>query len=264
LRARCLYRAVPVVVCLCGGLRGGDAGAQYQFKTDGQWRGLGGASLSVTSGNTRSTALLLNLDLNRATENHKITLAGTTNYARSNVGGVTQTTAEKWSANSQYDRNLTPEVFTFGKLGFDSDRLIRLRLRSSLTVGAGYHFVNTRESIVDAFAGAGYISDKYSSPQTIDGVTDEVFVRATLLFGEQSSHQLSPTTSAKQRLEIYPGINGDRAVLVKFNANVGVAITSALSLTVGLVDTYNNKPPPGLRKNDVGLFTGISVKLGAL
>lgn len=264
MRARWLYRVIPVVGCLFGGLLGVDAIAQHQFKTDGQWRGFGGASLSVTSGNTRSTALLLNLDLNRATQSHKVTLTGTTNYARSNVAGVTQTTAEKWSLNSQYDRNLTPEVFTFGKLGFDSDRLIRLRLRSSLTVGVGYHFVNTREAVVDAFGGAGYISDKFSMAQTIDGVTDDHFVRATLLFGEQSSHQLSPTTSAKQRLEIYPGINGDRAVLVKFNASLGVAITSALSLTVGLIDTYNNKPPPGLSKNDTGLFTGISVKLGAL
>lgn len=99
---------------------------------------------------------------------------------------------------------------------------------------------------------------------TIGGETHTRFDRCALLLGEESSHQLSQTTTFKQRLEVYPGLSGDKPVIAKFNAGLGVAMSSTLSLTVGLIDTYNSKPPAGLKKNDVGLFTGVSVKLGAI
>jgi hypothetical protein len=37
-----------------------------------------------------------------------------------------------------------------------------------------------------------------------------------------------------------------------------------LSLNVGVTDTYNSKPALGFTKNDLGLFTGVNVKFGAL
>lgn len=236
-----------------------------QVKADGQWRGLGGASLSVNSGNTDSRALLLNVDMARATERDKITLGGMVNYARSkDAAGVSQTTANKWAANGQYDYNLTPRVYVFGKLGLEADRLIDLSLRTSVASGAGYHLIQTPDTTFDVFGGLAYITDKYRVAQTIGGETDTRFDRFALLLGEESSHQLSQTTTFKQRLEVYPGLSGDKAVIAKFNAGLGVAMSSTLSLTVGLIDTYNSKPPAGLKKNDVGLFTGVSVKLGAI
>lgn len=239
-------------------------GATAQVKTDGEWRGLGGAALSVSSGNTTSSALLVNLDMARATERDKITLGASVNYARNKSDGVSQTTANKWAATGQYDYNLTPVVYGFGKLGLEADRVVNLRLRSTLVGGLGYHVIKTKEANFDVFGGVGYITDKYRVEQRIGDETDTSFSRVTLLLGEESSHQLSSAVSFKQRLEIYPGLSGDKAVLAKFNAGLGVAMSSTLNLTVGVVDTYNSKPPAGLKKNDFGFFTGVSIKLGAL
>jgi putative salt-induced outer membrane protein len=201
----------------------------------------------------------------RATERDKITLGGMINYAKSeDAAGVSETTANKWAANGQYDYNLTQRIFVFGKLGLEADRLIDLKLRTSLAVGPGYHVIQTPDTTFDVFGGVGYITDKYRVTQTIGGETDTRFDRFTLMVGEESSHRLSETTSFKQRLEVYPGLSGDKAVIAKFNAGLGVAMSSTLSLTVGLIDTYNSKPPAGLKKNDLGVFTGVSVKLGAL
>jgi uncharacterized protein DUF481 len=79
--------------------------ASAQVKTDGEWRGLGGAALSVSSGNTTSSALLVNLDMARATERDKITLGAAVNYAKNKSDGVSRTTANKWAATGQYDYN---------------------------------------------------------------------------------------------------------------------------------------------------------------
>ena len=43
----------------------------------------------------------------------------------------------------------------------------------------------------------------------------------------------------------------------------GVAMSGTMSLTVGLTDSYNSKPPAGSKKNDVAVFTGLNVKFGA-
>jgi hypothetical protein len=57
-----------------------SAGAFAQVKTDGLWRGMAGAALLATSGNTSGTSLLLNADFSRATESDKISLGGMVNY----------------------------------------------------------------------------------------------------------------------------------------------------------------------------------------
>jgi putative salt-induced outer membrane protein len=238
--------------------------APAQVKTDGEWRGVGGAAFAATSGNTSSNSALLNLDLVRATERDKITLGAMANYARSkNAAGVTETTADKWGGFGQYDYNLTPRVYVFGKLGLEGDRLVDLNLRTALAGGAGYKLVDTPETAFSVFTGLGYTTDKYGVTQTIDGSTGTRFSRASVLLGEESSHQLSPTVTLKQRLEVSPGFTGDRAVLAKFTAGLGVAMNSTLSLNVGLTDTYNSKPPAGFKRNDIGVFTGINVKFGA-
>ncbi|MBA4175903.1 MAG: DUF481 domain-containing protein [Leptothrix sp. (in: Bacteria)] len=246
------------LACLCG------AAAMAQAKTDGLWRGAGGAALSATSGNTRTSSLLINAEAARATAADKVTLGGTVNYAKSKTGGVNQTTANKWAGNGQYDYNLSPRLFVFGKLGLESDKLVDLDLRTAVAGGLGYKLISTEQTTVEVFGGLGYTSDKYGIARTIAGKTDTTFSRASVYLGEASSHQLSPTVSFKQRLDLYPGVSGDKAVLAKFSAGLAVAMSSTLNLTVGLTNAYNSKPPAGTKSNDVGLFTGVNVKFGAV
>ncbi len=250
--------SVFTLACLACGL------AAAQVKTDGQWRGVAGAAAAVTSGNSSSSALSLNADLARATAADKISLGANVNYARSKSSGVDSTTANKWAGFGQYDYNLSPRLFAFGKLGLEGDELTDLSLRSTLAAGLGYKLVDTKETSFNVFAGAGYSTDKYDRTLTIGGKTGKSFSRASVYLGEESSHTLSATTSFKQRLDLYPGISGDKALLAKFTAGVSVAMSSTLSLSVGLVNNYNSKPPAGDKKNDLGVFTGVNLKLGAL
>jgi len=240
-----------------------SAHALAEIKTDGLWRGTGGAALAATSGNTSTSSLLLNADGLRATTTDKITLGAAINYARSKNNGVSQTTSDRWAAFGQYDYNLSPRVFVFGRLGLEADKLIDLNLRTAVAAGVGYKLVDTKETTVELFGGAGYTTDKYDTRQTIGGKTDTRFSRASVYLGESGTYQLSPTTAFKQRLDLYPGISGDKALLAKFAAGLSVAMSSTMNLTVGLTDTYNSKPPAGTKKNDVGLFTGVNVKFGA-
>ncbi len=236
---------------------------QAQIKTDGLWRGTGGAALSITSGNTDTQALNLAVDLASATATDKITLGGGINYGKSKVAGVTTTTANKWAGAGQYDYNLNPKMFVFGKLGLEGDDLTDLALRTTLAGGVGYKLIESKELNFTLFGGAAYSTDKYDVTKTIGSKTAKSFNRSSLFLAEESSHVLSSTTSFKQRLEVYPGLSGDKAQILKFTAGLSVAMSSTMSLNVGLADNYNSKPPAGVKKNDLGLITGINIKLGA-
>ena len=170
-------------------------GASAQIKTDGLWRGVGGAALAMTSGNSNSTALSINGDMVRATTADKMSFGANTNYARSKVAGVTSTTANKWSGFGQYDYNLSPSLFAFGKLGLEGDELTDLALRSSLAAGLGYKLIDTKETSFNVFGGAAYTVDQYDSAQTIGSKTAKSFSRASIYLGEESSHTLSASTT---------------------------------------------------------------------
>ena len=249
---------------LLAGLVAASGAAQAQIKTDGLWRGSGGLAFSATSGNNRSNSLQLNADALRATTADKITLGAAANYASNKNSGTKETTSNKWGMFGQYDFNLTPRLFAFGRLGLDGDELIDLNLRSSVAAGLGYKLIDSKETSFEVFGGVGYTTDKYDVAQTIGNKTDTRFSRTSLYLGEASSHQLSATTSFKQRLDLYPGLTGDKAKLAKFTASLNVAMSSTLGLTLGVVDTYNSKPPAGAKKNDLGVFTGVTVKFGAV
>lgn len=241
----------------------GCTSAFAQIKTDGEWRGAGGLAFSSTSGNSTSAALALNADMARATVQDKITLGASSNYARSKANGSTSTTSNKWASWGQYDYNLSSSVFAFGKLGAEGDALTELTLRTTLAGGLGVKLFDTQTMSASVFGGAAYTTDRYDTAQTIGSRTGKTFNRSSLLLGEESTHQLASNTSFKQRLEIYPGLTGDKATLAKFSAGLAVAVSSNLNATLGLTDTYNSKPPVGTKKNDLGLFMGVSVRFGA-
>jgi putative salt-induced outer membrane protein len=237
--------------------------ASAQVKTDGQWRGVGGAALSATSGNTSSTSFALNADMQRATTSDKIAFGAAANYARGKVDGQNKTTADRWSGYGQYDYNLSSALFVFGKLALEGDKLTDLSLRSTVAAGVGYKIIDTKETAFSVFGGGAYSSDKYDVAKIVDGKTDTRFSRSSVMLGEEFSHQLAANTTFKQRLEVYPGLSGDKAVLTKLTAGLGVAVSSTLNLTVGLTHNYNTKPPAGQKKGDLLVFTGINVKFGA-
>ena len=169
--------SLPARLAVLAAFVAGATPAMAQDKTDGLWRGTGGAALSVTSGNSSTSSLLLSADAVKATTADKVTLGAMTNYAKNKTGGVNQTTANKWGAFGQYDFNLTPRLFAFGRLGLDGDALIDLNLRTGVAAGLGYKLIDTQEASFEVFGGVGYTTDRYGSPQTIGGKTDTRFSR---------------------------------------------------------------------------------------
>ena len=232
------------------------ASAQVTLKDDGQWRALLGAGLSASSGNTRATSLTIKGEAVRLTPEDKWAIYGDGLYAE-NEG---ETSGNQIRLGTRYDFNLTREVFAFGGLDAERDGIADLDLRTALSGGLGYKFVNTPEHTFNVFGGLQYAHDRYSEPRPVDGADRLRYSALSALLGEESTHKLTETVSAKQRFELYPSLKNDGEFRARFDADLSVAMTKALSLTVGVSSRYDSEPGVGLEKTDTLLTTGISAR----
>jgi putative salt-induced outer membrane protein len=230
--------------------------AQATVKPDGQFRASLGIGASLTSGNTRSASFALTGDAVRATEQDKTSLYGSSLYSRS--GGVT--TAEQLRLGGRYDYNLDTLWFGFGGLDFERNKLANLKLRSQLSGGVGYHLVNTPATVWDLFGGLAYSSDSFVEPALVADAVRSRYAYPSLLLGEESSHKLSDTTSARQRLVLYPNLKTSGEFRATWDAALSVAMSKAMNLTVGLGVAHNSDPGPGRKTTDMLLTSGVNVR----
>lgn len=233
-----------------------SAQAQATAKADGQWRSALGLGASLSSGNTKSSNLSLTGDAVRLSAADKVSLYGNANYAKSGD----ETTSDLARLGGRYDYNLNTELFGFGGLDFEHNKAANLSLRSQLSAGLGWHVIKSPATTFDIFGGLGYTTDKYKTAMTIDGANRSSYSYMGLLLGEESSHKLSDTTSARQKLVVVPNLKNRGEFRATWDAGLAVSMTKAMSLNVGLGVTHNSDPGPGRKSTDTLLTTGVSVK----
>lgn len=244
-----MYRPALLLAAAILSLTGASSYAQSQ--ADGQWHGglsLGGA---LASGNSSSRTLSAAGETSRTTTQDKTTLYGLLNYGRSTTNGVRATTADLARLGGRYDYNLSPDAFAFGGLEGETNKVGGVRSRYTLNAGAGYKLVRSESTTWDLFGGAAYTDTKFTNGKSSSGLSP--------MFGEESSHKLSATTTLKQRLVVYPG-GGDVGRRATFDAGLATAIAGGWTLNTGLAIRYASVVPAGAKKSDTLLTAGFGYK----
>ncbi len=232
------------------------AHAQATLKPDGQFRAALGLGASMSSGSTEARNLSLTADAVRATDQDKTSLYGNAQYARSD--GVT--TAEQVRLGGRQDHNLSSAYFAFGGLDLERNKFSNLKMRGQLSGGLGWHAIKSPTTTFDLFGGLSYTSDKYFNATLIDGQMRNSYDYVGLLLGEESTHKLSETTSAKQRLILVPNLRNRGEFRANWDAGLAVAMSKAMNLNVGFSVAHNSDPGPGRKATDTLLTTGVSIK----
>jgi putative salt-induced outer membrane protein len=247
-------KATLLIATMVGALASSNAWAQATVKPDGQWRGAGGLGLSLISGNTKSSSFSLNGDAVKVTAADKWQIYGMA--MRASAGG--DVNAELFKLGSRYDFNLSNDLF--GLADLERNKFANLGTRLALGAGVGYHVIKSDPVTWDVFAGLGYASDRYINTTIVADKTRDSYNHLELLLGEESTHRLSATTAFKQRFVLYPNLTDTGKFRSTFDAGLSVAMSSTMNLALTLGHRYNSDPGTGLKKSDLLLFTGISVK----
>lgn len=225
--------------------------ANAQDKPDGQFHGTAALGAAFSSGAVNTTTISAGFDTARKTADDKLSFYGVAARGSTKVLGLTAVTSDLYRLGGRYDKDLSKQVFGFISGELEKNGVTNLDLRAAGYVGAGYHVIATPVTTFDVFAGIGYNHFKYKGAGS-DGA-------AELMFGEESAHKLSDTTTFKQRLAIFPSTDTDFGYRAQFDAGLGVAMSSALSLNVGLTARYANKVFVA-KKTETLLTVGVGYK----
>lgn len=234
----------------------GGAFAQATVKEDGQWRAALGAAYTASGGNTRSTTLSGTADAVRATAGDKTSLYASALYGSSQGSK----TADQWRLGAKQDWNLTSQLYVFGLAEGERDDIAALQSRATLGGGAGWRFFNTDALKFEVFGGAAYVADRFTEPRLIDGAVRSSYRHATLLAGEESVHKLGQSTTARQRLVVYPDLGNRGEYRATWDGGIAVPATQAMNLTAGLSVKHNSDPGSGVKRTDTLFTTGITIK----
>jgi putative salt-induced outer membrane protein len=232
------------------------AAQEATVRNDGQIRSAFSLGASVSDGNSRATSVATGGEAVQATADWKTTLRGQALYTR--AAGTT--TGERLRLGGRHDRNFNAQWFGFGGLDLSRDRFANLGRRSQLTAGLGRHLVRTDTTTWDLFAGLGLNQDRFITPTRVDGQVRSRYRYTSALLAQESKHRFSESTAGKQRLVLYPNLDNRGEYRATWDTSLSVAMSSTLSLTVGLGVNHDSAPGSGQRRTDSLLTTGVAVR----
>ena len=234
------------------------------------WSGLFDLGLSVTQGNSATSALSIAGKATRVVPKNKLSAYYTQIYAKDNNQDPGVTTANAIHAGMRYEFNLTPKVYAFAFTDFDSDALQNLNLRNVLGGGLGYHFINTKKTQFDVFGGASFNQEYFSSYLTANPAPPPVEIlvpsqsrhSAEFLVGESLSTKIGPRTTLTEQLTFFPNLSSPGDYRVNFDATASTKLKAWLGWQVTFSDRYISNPPLNLKGNDLLLSTGLRLTFG--
>ncbi len=227
-----------------------------ELQRDGIWRFDLGVGASVASGNTRTSSLAIHGNGVRARADDKISIHGQALRGKSNG----ETTAEQVRLGGRYDRDISVDWFGFGGLDLERNRLANLSLRSAASLGAGYHAVRSASLTLDLLGGAGYTADRYDQSTVVAGETRGSYAYPSLVLGDDLSWTLTPTTSLKQRLQLFPNLREGGDFRANLDLGMSIAMTETLSVNLGWSMAYNSDPGTDRQSTDTLFTTGVTMK----
>jgi hypothetical protein len=234
------------------------------------WSGLFDLGLSVTEGNSSTTALTIAGKASRIVPKNKLTLYYTQVYSKDSHESPAVTTANAIHGGVRDEFNLKARVYAFGFTDFDEDALQHLDLRNVLGGGLGYRIINTKKTQFDVFGGGSFNQEYFASYTIANPAPPPVLLfepsqsrhSAEIVAGESLSTKLGPRTTVSEQLSFFPNLSSTGEYRVTFDANAVTKLKTWLGWQITFSDRYISDPPFGLKGNDLLLSTGLRLTFG--
>jgi len=179
----------------------------------------------ATSGNSETTNLNAQLGLEKETENWKHTANfSAVNSSSEDSNGNDNTSAEKYAAKLQSDRNLSDRSYVYVKADYLDDRFSAFDYQANAGLGFGYKLIAEENMTLQFEVGPNYSKSKSQD-------TSETTEETSYSVGEGFTWKFSDTAELVQYATYYAG---DEVNTLKFGGFVASKLSDALSLKVGV------------------------------
>jgi hypothetical protein len=164
----------------------------------------------------------------------------------------------------EQDEYFNQRLFAFGQGTFDHNYSQGLSLQYTLGGGVGFVAYKDAHQELDLKAQVAYTSQLFNSAAIV-GTPSVAAPSATHLVGavvgETYTRTLRRCVSLNEQLSVTPAFNEVNDYSANGTVNLGFPISERMNVTVGVLDSYLNDPPPDFRKNSFQFVTNLIFKV---
>ncbi len=212
---------------------------------------------TLTDGNSDTSMLKAGVETKNIHEKQETLLSASYEYGRTKdtlADGeeVETTNLDRGKAVGQSNWLFSDEMYAFYNLTAETDELAKIDYRINNGPGVGYYFLRDDNRLLNTETSVVYVLEE------VGGNTDDY---AAFRLAQKFEYKFSEGARVWQSLEGVVNFSDTDNYFMNVEVGVEANLHANLALRVVLQDKYDNDPEPDVEKNDLTLFSGISVKL---
>lgn len=215
------------------------------------WEASASAGLTLTRGNSESTSASLGAKAERKWDANELKLGADGIYGKTKTDGVETKSAETLLGYAQYNRLFTESLYGYLRVEGFHDGVAGIKYRLTVSPGVGYYFIKNKTTQLDAEVGPGFVHEK-----TDEGEDSYMTIR----LAENFKHSFNDRVRVWQKAEFLPQVDDFNNYIFNLEVGIEADLTEKLSFQSKVLDTYDNEPVPGRKKNDLKWINAVSYK----
>ncbi|MDW8343260.1 MAG: DUF481 domain-containing protein [Verrucomicrobiae bacterium] len=212
-----------------------------------RWDSSVALGLNLTSGNSDTVLLTLELMTEREYEHDFWRLGATAAYGETEGDKTTQ----RARGFGEYQRLLNERWYVGANADLIHDDVADVNYRLTLSPVTGYYFIKSDRTRLSGEMGPSFVFEK-------TGGDEQQYI--SLRFAERFEHQFNERAKVWQSAEIFPQVDDWENFLLRAEAGAEAALNAQLSLRAVLRNEYDNQPPPDRKRNDLTLTSALVYK----
>lgn len=153
-------------------------------------------------------------------------------------------------AGSRYDVFLKGDLPAFFEFTAEFDEVEKVDLRLNYNFGLGFNLVNNDARQLAMDFGVGATHELFATQ--VRKNTSTAVLRQTF------KQRLFRSSNLQQQFSFFPTLSEMRRYRFQADAEFKTPLNQFLSLRIGIIDRFDSRPQPRVRRNDFGVTTGIA------
>ena len=163
-----------------------------------------------------------------------------------------EVSADRWDIFFKYDHLMTKKIYRRGFFFFERDRVKGIDRRFQAGPAIGYRFYDKETLSLSSDVGTLREETKYEN-----GNHDSEFKG---LWNIDFSYVPFPEIRFEAMFRWIQGFDEARDYEINSEASLSVPLIGGFFLKAGVIDRYDNKPQPGVKRNDTTLLVSLSYR----
>lgn len=213
------------------------------------WTGSIDLGLVQMDGNTEKTSVRLAVSAAKQMESDRLEASCYVNYGETDGREDTS----QGGASARYKLFHVPKFFSYYEAGVEYDEFQSLDFRSRIGLGVGRQFIDTSVTQLSGRIGGLWINENYERP-----IQDESY--AALALGMDFMRRLGKNLVLTQKISLDVSVEDTEDALLTSETGLRTDLSEKMSLSIVVIDRYDNNPPAGLTENDFTLTTTVGYR----